>query len=461
MGSRGRKIRWYVACLLLATGWPGPSFAQEYLRNERPAPPSVEKLPGPIVVAFPPPEPARTPRLPQVKQALQHLPAFASDMRLDVNFRSYYFLRNLDDDLLVRLGAPEKSEAWAAGGSITAQSGWMWDRVALGGELFASLPLYAPDSRPGTGLLKPIQDPLFAVGQAYVRLRHGPQVVTLGRQRYELPYLNGNDGRMVPNTFEGYSIDGRWPYGRFLAGYVRQIKLRASDDFISMSKAAGVLSEDRGLAMLGIKFQSKDGFSVGALASVVPDVFSTVYSEFDKAWTFDEWGLRVGLQFTDQRSIGDDLLTGSSFSTQSGGVRVAAGFRNAILIAAFRINSDGARIRNPYGGDPSFASTMLGNFNLANQKTFRVGLSYDGARIGLPGISGFVNYARGFDAEIAATGSSLPNDEEIDLTLDIRPDRPALRGAWLRLRAATLNPGDGRRRVIQVRLILNWALPLL
>ncbi len=91
--------------------------------------------------------------------------------------------------------------------------GWAWNRVALGGELFTSLPLYAPDSRPGTGLLKPIQDPIFVPGQAYFRLRHERQVVTLYRQRYDLPYINGNDGRMIPNTFEGYSIDGRWPYG--------------------------------------------------------------------------------------------------------------------------------------------------------------------------------------------------------------------------------------------------------
>ena len=104
---------------------------------------------------------------------------------------------------------------------------------------------------------------------------------------------------------------------------------------------------------------------------------------------------------------------------------------------------------------------MLRDFNLANEKAFKVGLSYDCGRIGIAGLSGFVNYARGFDPEDARTGTSLPDDEEIDLTVDIRPDRSPLRGAWLRLRGAALNPGNDRRRVVQVRLILNWALPLL
>jgi hypothetical protein len=158
--------------------------------------------------------------------------------------------------------------------------------------------------------------------------------------------------------------------------------------------------------------------------------------------------------------VGDELIPGGSFDTQSGGMRVAISFRHAILTSAFTVTSDGARIRNPYGGDPSFASLMLRNFNLANEKAFKVGLSYDCGRIGIAGLSGFVNYAHGFNPEDARTGTSLPESEEIDLTLDIRPDRSFLRGTWLRLRTATLNPASDRSRVVQVRLIFNWALPL-
>ena len=30
---------------------------------------------------------------------------------------------------------------------------------------------------------------------------------------------------------------------------------------------------------------------------------------------------------------------------------------------------------------------------------------------------------------------------------------------WLRVRGAALNPGSSRRRVVEARVILNWALP--
>ena len=36
----------------------------------------------------------------------------------------------------------------AVGGSISAETGWLWNTIALGGELFTSLPVVAPDSRP-------------------------------------------------------------------------------------------------------------------------------------------------------------------------------------------------------------------------------------------------------------------------------------------------------------------------
>lgn len=460
MGTEYQKhARWFAVPTLLVAGCVGPVHAQEYIRNTTTAPDTTEHLDGPIVVAFPEPEPQRTGLLPGAKEALQRFPSFISDMTLDANFRTYYFLRDNGD---VVPSALQKNEAWAAGGSINLESGLIWDTVSMGAEYFGSFPIDAPDSRPGTGLLKPIQDSISVFGQAYVRGAFGEQrqqVVTLGRQRYDLPYLNGNDSRMVPNTFLGYTIDGRWSRGRFVAGYVDKIKLRPSDEFIPMSRAAGAPNSDDGLFLLGMRYEWDKNF-LGAVASVVPDVLSTVYSELDTRWSSGDWGFRMGAQFTDQRSIGDHLLTGASFNTQSLGARFSASINNMILTTVLTYNGDNSRIRSPFGGDPSFSSLMLSNFDLANQTTYKFGVSYTGSSFGLPGVSGFLNYARGVNAEDARTGASLPDNDEIDLTLDFRRSEPPLAGMWLRLRYAVINPGSSRERY-NIRLTLNWGLPLL
>ena len=65
--------------MALVAGWALPATAQEYTRNEQPAPESVEELEGLIILAFPGAAPTRTPLLPQVKQALERFPPFVSE----------------------------------------------------------------------------------------------------------------------------------------------------------------------------------------------------------------------------------------------------------------------------------------------------------------------------------------------------------------------------------------------
>ena len=67
----------------------------------------------------------------------------------------------------------------------------------------------------------------------------------IGRKEYNTPYLNGNDSRMTPNTFQGATLYGKaggarwraeWRYG---GGYIKKIKPRNGDDFDWMSTEAG------------------------------------------------------------------------------------------------------------------------------------------------------------------------------------------------------------------------------
>ncbi len=446
---------WIAACVVLAVPSTAAAQATEFIANEGPAPDSVEELHGPIVVAFSDAEERPAAILGSLSGWLAEMPPFWSDMRVDANFRSYYFLRDNGTTALI-----EENKSWAAGGTLNFESGKLWNIISVGGEYFASVPIDASDNTPGSGLLQPIQSTISTFGQAYVRATLGEQVVTFGRQRINKPYLNGNDSRMLPISFQGITLDGRWLRGRFFVGYIDKIKVRNSDTFIAMGRRAGVQNSDEGLWELGARYEWGEGNFIGAIGSYIPDILSTIYSELDTRWSSGAWGFRLGAQFTDQRSVGDNLLTGASFDTQSFGIRFSAGIDNFILTTVVTYNGDGARIRSPFGGDPSFTSLMLSNFNLANQSTWRIGFSYTGTAFGYPGISGFVNYARGVDAEIGGTGVSLPDNEEIDITVDFHPTTGPFEGAWLRIRYGVLNPGSNRKRY-NVRVTFNWGFQLL
>ncbi|MCK7582047.1 MAG: OprD family porin [Chromatiales bacterium] len=150
------------------------------------------------------------------------------DTRLDLNLRTYYSYSDNYDNT--------KNEAWALGGSLAYRSGWFLDRLKMGAALYTSQPLYAPDDRDGTLLLKPGQEGYTVVGQLYGKVKLGEQaIINIYRQQANSPYLNSNDSRMSPNTFEGYALTGAAggkegaPKINYGAGYVDKIKSRNSD----------------------------------------------------------------------------------------------------------------------------------------------------------------------------------------------------------------------------------------
>lgn len=440
------------ATLLLVPGALQASVS-ETIDNAAPAAGSVDDLAGPIEVAFP--EAVEKP--PGVWENLEQIiadqPPFWADMSLAANLRSYYFYRD-------NVGPIPTNEAWAAGGTLRFESGKILERFSLGGEYFLSAPLHAPDSKPGTGLLEPVQDSISVMGQGFVRAQVGEQVFTVGRQRIEKPFLNGNDSRMLPNTFEAITWDGRWRAGRFFFGYVDRIKVRNSEKFIAMGQRAGVADSNEGLWELGARYEWGDGNYVGAIASIVPDILATTYSELDLRWASGEWKFRLGAQIADQRSIGDELLPGPGFDTQMVGARISASIDNLVLTGVVTTVADGAAFFSPFGGYPGFNAMMLSDFNLANQSTYRIGLSMRGDRFGVPWLSGFVNYARANGAELAAIGRGIPDDKEIDLTLDFKPGARSFQGVWLRLRYGIINPGNDRER-FNIRATLNWPINLI
>ena len=442
----------FIAALLL----PAMLMAQvsETIDNAAPAAGSVNDLAGPIEVAFP--EAAVKPRgvWEGLKEVIADRAPFWAELSLSSNFRSYYFYR--DNGARAPI---EENEAWAAGGTVDFESGRFLERFTVGGEYFLSAPIHAPDSKPGTGLLEPVQETISVMGQAFVRARLGEQVITVGRQRIEKPFLNGNDSRMLPNTFEAVTWDGRWRAGRFFLGYVDGIKTRNSEEFIAMGKHAGVAGSNEGLWELGARYEWGEGNYIGAITSVVPDILATTYSELDLRWAGGKWNFRLGAQLADQRSIGDELLPGPGFDTQMFGARLSASVDNLVLTGVVTTVADGGAFRSPFGGFPGFNAMMLSDFNRANQSTYRVGLSMRGERFGVPWLSGFVNYARATGAELGATGQDIP-DDEFDLTLDFKPGARASRGTWFRLRYGIINPGTNRERY-NIRATLNWPFDLI
>jgi len=416
----------------------------------------------------PPPPPLRTPLealFGPVRESLKPLPAFFRDTDLKVNFRSYYFNRNNTNDTV--------NEAEAFGGSISYKSGWLLDTFAMGATLYGSAPLYAPEDRDGTLLLKPEQTGYYVPGEAWGALRYGDYAMLKGyRQLVDQSYINPQDNRMTPNTFEALTLGGKVGWLQYLAGYLWNIKTRNSDEFVAMSSAAGIKKEHDGVGISGVRLTPIKNLRLDVTNQYGIDMFNTFYAEADYLQPLGEdWKVRIGAQFTDQRAVGEALLppgNGKYWVTHTGGMRVQVIFKDLTLTGAFSITGSGNNIQTPWGSWPGYLSMIDKDFDQAGQKAVLFGAAYDFSNVLLKGLSANFNLVWGKDAINPSTRKNAPDLNEYDATVDYRPDfrltgplRGLVQGMWFRFRSAVTDQANAQALGYQFRIIINWERDLI
>jgi hypothetical protein len=425
-------------------------YAQEALQD-RPTPSSVDEVITPLERSYEKEPPREEPAKP--------IHPFLRDQKLDLNLRTYFLSKDKTDNSM--------SEAWAIGGALRYKSGYLYDFFGVGAAVYTSQPLYAPEERDGTLLLKPGQEGYTVLGQIYGEIKFLPDnVFRFYRQEYNTPYINKNDFRMTPNTFEGYSFHGAFggkdgaPGLNYGAGYITKIKERNSDEFVWMSRDAGA-NVDRGVASVGLNY-SQGPLSIGAIDYYSDDIINIFYTEGKAVFKVNkDLGFFFSAQYTDQRSVGSDLLKGYGFSTNQFGVKGEMSYRRGILTLAYTIAGKGADLQNPWSSYPGYTSVQVQDFNRAGENAFLTKLSYEFTNLGLPGLTAYGLWVHGWNRVDPITKASVKQEDEYDLDLQWRPQIKILKGLWFRTRYAYIDQSDGGPSQSDFRIIVNYDLPIL
>ncbi len=428
--------------------------SSEYIQLEAPTPASAAKIDGPIDHAFSA-KPASDRYLwDTLKTALDETAPFWRDSRMGFDLRSFNFDR--------RNAVLKDSEAWALGGQLWYESGW-WNNVSVKAAWYNSTELDSKGSP--SGLLTPLGDDINVLGEANIRYRISDtfldgSVVTLYRQTLDLPYVNKHDSRMLRATHEGYTIQRADSAFDYVLGHLTKFKDVFSDEFLPMSVRAGALGSDEGLTMAGARFSVNEQLTIGAIDYYGWDTFNTLFAEASYHSVMrGNLDFRLSAQLTHQHSVGDELV--GDFDTGHVAAQAAFGWRGAVLKFAGSKTSDNQRIRSPWGGKPTYLSIQRLDFDRPNEEAFLLGLSYNPDFFSSLGLSSYANIGYGRNAVSALTGEPLPDRIEYDLTVDYKPATGLLEGLWLRLRYAHVDvDGDGAT-VRDIRVILNYEIPLL
>lgn len=433
-----------VPLLLLALTFEA-AFAAEYQDNETIAAESAEDSAAGLLIRD---RILPRPRRQLLRDALSERSLFWKDSELEFNLRLYDFERENGEEVI--------SEALAIGTELTFRSGQWKDRLSAVLSWHTSNSIDAPKDKPGSGILGPDQDNLSVISRAYLEVELVDETsLRLYRQDFNMPYINRHDNRMIPNTHEAYVLHHDGERFRYMLGHITKMKEKDSEEFVSMAEVAGVESDDSGtsVAVTGYKFDEHS--NLGVMAYHTSDLFAATYLEATLGRTHSrKWGTQFAAQLTKQWSVGKELL--GDFDTYAWGLRGRVSYSGTILTAAYT-DVGSAAILRPYGGSPGFSSSMISQFDRAREESYRLGLSHNFARIGHPGIGLIVNYTEGRNAE-SNDGLRLPDREELNVTLDFRPERGLLKGLWLRLRYADVDGGSPAADRRDVRVIINYGL---
>ena len=404
------------------------------------------------------------------------------DTKFELNLRSFYFDRS-------DFNGSEK-QAWAIGGWLGVKTGYFLDHIAFGATVYTSNPIYAPDDRDGTLLLAPGQNGYTVLGEFYTELRIVKDVgITIGAKGYDTPFINRNDTRMTPNTFEAVVLQGRTSLGtsssdaagtadggiglskdgkevavptptpaedvasiKYGAGYFYKIKERNDSVFVSMSEDAGA-DVERGVWSAGALYE-KGKFSIGAIEYFCEDIINIAYGESKlEVPLADDWKLKFYGQYVDQGSVGDNALQGHSFSGHQFGLKVDLPVKKALFTAGFTQAWGTANLQNPWSGYPGYTSVQVQDFNRAGEGAFLLRAGYD-----FPWVDGLSAYA----LAVFGTDPDLANQyrqNEFDFNLQWGPKKGVLEGLSLRLRYAVVQQcGGDVHNLTDFRAICNYVI---
>jgi hypothetical protein len=373
--------------------------------------------------------------------------AFLTDTKFLIKPRAYYLDRDRD--------ANQDNVGLSGGGAL--QSGWAFERLQLRATLYTSQVVYGPSDKDGTLLFLPGPESFTVLGEANAVFRFTEyDVLRLGRQLFELPYLGSHDVRMVPNTFEAVAVGNAARTGlAYILGYVDKIKRKNDEDFVPMSEAAGVVGGDDGVIMAGARYVFADGTELAAIDQHTPDVFNTLFAKVERTFELDaDRSLKAFLQYTDQGSVGDHLI--GDFDTNLLSAKVEYSWGKATLRVGASTTGNEKGIQKPYGNPANYLSVIAEDFDRAGEDAWMIGGNYSFGRLGPGELSAFANVVSGNTPDSGAASS--PDETEYDLTADYRiKDGPA-RNLWVRLRAAYIDQDEavGGDDFFDFRIIVNW-----
>ncbi|MGE8360730.1 OprD family porin [Pseudomonas sp.] len=417
--------------------------------------------------------------------------AFLEDSKAKLDLRNFYY------DLNNKNVANNNSEAneWGQGFVFTYNSGFTEGTVGFGVDVIGMYGLRldgggdssTPRDR-APGQLFPTETDGSAVNDyskagATAKMLISKTEVRLGTLMPKLPVVNFNDGRLLPQTFDGGQIISNEIDGLTLTGgQLEHTKTRSSTDDISLKIAgAGANADTNKFYFAGGDYKVTKDLTAQYYYGNLEDFYKQHFLGLIHNWAIGPGTLKTDLRYFDSSSDGkngsaagraegyvsngyygggvttgevDNQTWSALFTYSLSGHSLSAGYQQVEGDSAFPFLNQG-------GGSSSYLITdrQIGKFLSAGERTWLAEYGYDFASAGIPGLKATVTYLSGDNVD-AAQGDR--KEWERDFRLDYTLQEGALKGLGFSWRNASIRSNvAGTTDQDENRLIVSYSIPLL
>ncbi|WP_409301792.1 OprD family porin [Pseudomonas sp. KCJK8993] len=392
--------------------------------------------------------------------------AFFEDSSATFETRNMYFNRDFRDGTRTQ---QSKRDEWAQGFMLNLQSGYTEGTLGFGVDALGMLGIKLDSSpdRTGTGLL-PTHDDGRAANQ-YSKLgltgkvRFSATELKIGSLIPELPILKPNDGRILPQTFQGGLLTSREINNlTFTGGRLDKAKDRDDSNY-----------EDIRLNNKNSRFASNVAgkhFNFGGLDYKLSDKITASYhfAQLDDVYNQHFLGLLASRPLGPGTFTSDLRLAISNDQGQARGGKIDNRALNGLVSYALDGHKLSAGYQHlsgdsafPYadGSDPYLVNfVQINDFAGAEERSWQARYDYDFAKLGIPGLSFMTRYLSGDN--IALKNGDTGKEWERNTELKYVVQSGTFKDVAVRLRNATYRSNYSARDADEVRLLVSYSVAL-
>jgi hypothetical protein len=389
---------------------------------------------------------------------------FVDGAKATLNLRNFYINRNFTNPT----NAQSKAEEWTQSFILDAKSGFTQGPVGFGVDALGllSIKLDGGKGTRGTQLLPVGSDgsPVDDFGRLAVagKMKVSKTEVKVGEWMPVLPILRSDDGRSLPQTFQGgqltsTEISGLTIYG----GQFRQNSPRndaSMDDMFMNGKSAAFTSDRFNFGGGEYTFNDKRT-QVGAWYAELSDLYQQQYYNLNHSQPIGDWVLGANLGYFIGKENGSALA--GDLDNKTGFAMLSAKHGgHAFYVGLQKLTGDDLWMRvNGTSGGTLANDSYNSSYDNAQEKSWQVRHDYNFVALGVPGLTLMNRYISGDNIHTGTItdGKEWGRESELAYTLQSGP----LKSLNVKWRNSTMRRDYSNNEFDENRIIINYPISLL